>query len=336
MKLSSVLTIMTALLFISASMMQVNATDTVPAVPTLISIQMQEIRGSLVSYEEGLLRVIVDEEEVTIHVNHLGLIEAVDQVTEESYGAQFAKLQAETLIDMMVTKGLDTSYQLESVIAIHQKFDGEPVGEHIMTAGINETFRDGFKVTYKNSIIEFDVKPQVVDDHVMVPLRAIAEALGYEVIWNNETRSVDLIQGPHFTSVFIGNNAYFINRMAPSELSVAPLIINGRTLIPIEFITEILGYGVEHKDNELIIYDEPLATLTGYISAIEALDSYKMVYIAPRLGDDVEMWEQTVLIVSDETINNKGALTVGEMIHGVHLPMMTMSIPGQTSAVILY
>ena len=337
MKYKKLVMFMTAVLMVSSSIVGVNASATTTAMPVLISIQLEEIRGTFVSYEEGLLVVTVNEEEVSVAVNPEGETQSVKEVTEATYGAQFSKLQPLTLIDMMVTKGNDTTYILESLIAIHQVFmDAEPIPVLIAEPELINTGFNEFEVMYKEAMIEFDVQPQVINDRVMVPLRAIAESLGYDVVWNNDTRSVDLMKGPQFTSIYIDQNRYFRNKMAPSPLSAAPVIVDGRTLVPVEFVTEILGFGVEYKDGQMKIYDEPFATLVGYISEITTLDTYQMVYVAPRLGDDVEMWEQTVLIVNEDTMNNYGPLVEGDLIHGVHLPVMTMSIPGQTGAVIIY
>lgn len=194
----------------------------------------------------------------------------------------------------------------------------------------------GAQMTYLDERIEMDVVPQVIDGKVMVPLRAVAEAIGFEVTWNNETKMVEMVKGAQWTSIKIGENSYFRNRMAPWPLSAAPVIVQDRTFVPVEFVTEILGYGMEHREGTIKIYDEPFTTLTGYVYDIEELDGYTKVAVAPRMGDDVEIWETTVLIVSEDTIINREPYVVGDMINGVHLPMMTMSIPGQTGAVVIY
>lgn len=201
---------------------------------------------------------------------------------------------------------------------------------------MNSQFEEGFDISFNEETLEMDVRPQVIDGKVMLPLRAVAEALGYEVTWNNETKSVELLKGPQWTSIKIGENAYFRNRMAPAPLSAAPVIVDSRTLIPAEFVTEILQYGIQVQEGVLKIYDEPFTTLTGYVSSIDVLENYTMVYVAPRQGEDVELWEQTVLIVSEDTIINREPYYVGDLINGVHMPVMTMSIPGQTGAVVIY
>lgn len=338
MKLKRILTTAIALLFTAASMMDVSASATMTAVPVLISIQVQEIRGTLVSYEEGLLTLTIEDEEVTVTVDHDGEAAQVKEVTEATYGAQFEKLQPGTMIDMTVEVGQDGSYILTGLLAIHQRFNGEGMMRPVVTneSLMNQQFTEGFHIVFDDETIVMDVKPQVIDGKVMVPLRAVAEALGFDVTWNAETKRIDLINGARFTSVSIGENAYFINRMAPSPLSAAPIIVDNRTMVPAEFITEILQHGFEIQEGTMKIYDEPFTTLRGYVSLIEDLDGYSKVYVAPRDGEDVEMWEQTVLIVGDNTIINREAYQVGDFINGVHLPVMTMSIPGQTGAVVIY
>lgn len=323
-----------ALLYVTTLMMSVNATT---PVPVLISVEVEDIRGEFVDYTEGRLTVTVEGLAVTIAVMHDADVDQVEEVTETTYGAQFKKMQPGTLLDMKVTKAYETSYILESLVSIHQQFSSESPSPVLISTPVHyEKQFNGFEIVFREAVIAMDTQAQVIDDRVMIPLRFVAESLGYEVSWNGESQSVDLMKGPHFTSITISRNSYFKNKMAPRILSAEPVIVDSRTMVPIEFITEILGFGVEFKDNQLKIHDEPFTTLTGYITEMTELDDYTMVYVAPGIGEDVEMWEQTVLIVSDNTIINRAPLAVGELIKGVHLPMMTMSIPGQTNAVVIY
>lgn len=74
------------------------------------------------------------------------------------------------------------------------------------------------------------------DGVVMVPLRAIAEALGYEVLWDAETAGVSL--GAAIT-LSIGRDYYTYQRVAPIELGTAPALVNGTTYVPLSFFTEV-------------------------------------------------------------------------------------------------
>ncbi|MBQ4347028.1 MAG: copper amine oxidase N-terminal domain-containing protein, partial [Firmicutes bacterium] len=49
---------------------------------------------------------------------------------------------------------------------------------------------DNIRVFVDNNEIIFDQPPIIENDRTLVPLRAIFEALGAEVEWNSETRSI--------------------------------------------------------------------------------------------------------------------------------------------------
>ena len=49
------------------------------------------------------------------------------------------------------------------------------------------------RVIKEYKTVEFDVKPQLIKDRTMVPIRAVAEELGYKVVWTEGTQRVDLI-----------------------------------------------------------------------------------------------------------------------------------------------
>ena len=80
------------------------------------------------------------------------------------------------------------------------------------------------------------------DGFVMVPVRAIAEALDLTVIWFGDTKTVQIGKS---LSCTIGKDAYAYNRMAPVQLGTAPVIKNDSTFVPIEFFTINAIDGIE-------------------------------------------------------------------------------------------
>ncbi|WP_127531243.1 PdaC/SigV domain-containing protein [Paenibacillus kobensis] len=83
----------------------------------------------------------------------------------------------------------------------------------------------------------------------LVPLRQAAEALGYKIVWNNRTQSVELSRGAQWTSVTVGKNSYFANKMAPVKLSAAPTVIKGTVYVPVHFFDSILKLRVIANDS---------------------------------------------------------------------------------------
>lgn len=99
----------------------------------------------------------------------------------------------------------------------------------------NKVIIDGNEVVLNKSIY-------VKDDTIMVPLRQIAEALEYEVIWNGENYSVEIIKGAHWFLVKIGEDDYNFAKMK-TQLGIAPELINSTTYVPMEFL-ELMGLNV--------------------------------------------------------------------------------------------
>lgn len=79
---------------------------------------------------------------------------------------------------------------------------------------------------------------------LMIPLRQVAEGLGYEVKWNQETKSAEILKGPQWSLITIGEDKYNFARMHV-ELGTAPVLKDLKTYVPISFAEEILKAEVQ-------------------------------------------------------------------------------------------
>ena len=88
----------------------------------------------------------------------------------------------------------------------------------------------------------FDVQPRNIDGRVMVPMRVIFEALGAEVDFDAATQIItaDIICGCEVV-MQIGSTAIFVNGSPIQPMDVAPVIIDGRTLVPLRFVAQTLN-----------------------------------------------------------------------------------------------
>lgn len=57
----------------------------------------------------------------------------------------------------------------------------------------------------------------------LIPLRTVAESLGFKITWNTATKAADLNKGNIYTTVKNGEDRYVINKMYTS-LGTAPLL----------------------------------------------------------------------------------------------------------------
>ncbi len=100
-----------------------------------------------------------------------------------------------------------------------------------------EIFIDGTK-------LECDVAPIIENGRTLVPMRAIFEALGANVYWDDETKTVTAVAGGTVVILQIGNELAFVNSDSHT-LDVPAQIVNDRTLVPARFASEALGAAVE-------------------------------------------------------------------------------------------
>lgn len=124
---------------------------------------------------------------------------------------------------------------------------------------------------------------------IMIPLRAVSEALRYEVKWNEETRSVELKSGNQWTQITIGEDRYFFGRTAPISLGKAPEIINDKTFVPLGFVEKILRANVSVEDNyikTINIFKDKLPTLSYDFD--NDLEGFKVLFADFPVEADVD------------------------------------------------
>lgn len=108
---------------------------------------------------------------------------------------------------------------------------------------------DNIKVNLNNEFLVFDVPAKIISDRTMVPLRFIFEKLNAKVTWVDETREIILKGDDTDITLQIDSNIALVNG-EETEIDVPPVIDNGKTLIPIRFLAENLGYDVEWNQEQ--------------------------------------------------------------------------------------
>ena len=99
-------------------------------------------------------------------------------------------------------------------------------------------------VTLEGQAIEFNetVQPNIRDGHTLVPLRALAEKMGYDVVWNEP--QILLTKDAVAVTFTAGDTEVLVNGDR-KECPRAPEIVDGVTLIPVRFFCETVGYSVD-------------------------------------------------------------------------------------------
>ena len=99
----------------------------------------------------------------------------------------------------------------------------------------------------------FEVPPIIENDRTLVPLRAIFEAMGATVTWNDTTNTITATKGSTTVILPIGSTAPTVNGEV-YKLDVPAKIIDNRTLAPLRFVGEAFGGNVGWDENSSTIY----------------------------------------------------------------------------------
>lgn len=108
-------------------------------------------------------------------------------------------------------------------------------------------------------ILEPGVQPFVQDGRLLVPLRSLAEALGFEVELSSDMAGITIQGVGRRVLLAIGSTEASINGSSAS-LEVPPMVVENRTMVPLRFVGEALNYQVYYAnyiDNEGTAYILP-------------------------------------------------------------------------------
>lgn len=123
----------------------------------------------------------------------------------------------------------------------------------MMNSIVNYAVSEDFKVFIDQVELVTDVKPFNTNGRIMVPLRAIFEAIGATVIWDPVDRTVTGVKGNKEVFLKIDNTLAKINGNEV-QLDVPATIKDSRTFVPLRFVSESLEMDVLWEDSTKTVY----------------------------------------------------------------------------------
>ncbi|NLV16697.1 MAG: hypothetical protein GXY50_05785 [Syntrophomonadaceae bacterium] len=94
-----------------------------------------------------------------------------------------------------------------------------------------------------------DVSPTIIEGRTLLPIRFAATPLNADVGWDGTARKATVSVGTDLMELWIGQSNALVNgKTVPIDAdnpNIKPLIINGRTMLPLRFVTENLGCDVQ-------------------------------------------------------------------------------------------
>ncbi|HEY3315158.1 MAG TPA: stalk domain-containing protein [Bacillota bacterium] len=139
------------------------------------------------------------------------------------------------------------------------------------------------KVNVNGLQLDFDQKPAMRNGRVLVPLRKIFEALNAKISWDDKTQTATATRGGTTVSVTIGSVDAYVNGKLV-KLDQPPMAVNGRTLVPVRFISEAFGAEVKwdgENSKVQIVSKERLSpskeAVAAYLQGLKEQDPAKII-----------------------------------------------------------
>lgn len=154
----------------------------------------------------------------------------------------------------------------------------------VLSAASAMAVNDVITLMVNGSVIETDVVPYIKNDRTMVPMRAIFEALGALVTWDDTTKTACGVKGETEVKITVGENKLYKNG-AEIALDSEAEIVNNRTMVPVRAISEAFGANVQwnnHSRTVLITFADNVEVIYVGTHAIYEDDPY---YTNPETGE---------------------------------------------------
>lgn len=125
----------------------------------------------------------------------------------------------------------------------------------MLCLSFNAFASDDITVNINNEAVVFDQKPIIENDRTLVPIRAIAEKMLFDVQWEQTTQKITLENFNTVLTLYVDKASItkelkhasdtYKNKSTTIALDVPARIIEGRTYVPLRAISELFGATVE-------------------------------------------------------------------------------------------
>jgi hypothetical protein len=182
------------------------------------------ISGVATDIESGIAKVTIND--ITVQVSSDGTFSFIMTL---SPGENKIVIKAFDKAGNVTTKTLTVYYAKTTVLILF-------VGSNKMITSDGET-------------ITLDSPPVIVEERTLVPIRPIIEKFGGSIAWEGGERKVTIFLGNKTIEMWIDKPQARVNGVMtlidPNNIKVTPKIINGRTMLPVRFVSEQLGAKVD-------------------------------------------------------------------------------------------
>ncbi len=126
--------------------------------------------------------------------------------------------------------------------------------------------------------VKTDVPPVIINSRTLIPVRALFENINAKVEWNDKEKTVTINYSTKKIVLKIDSTTATINGVN-KNLDVAATIIDDRTMIPVRFVSENLGFVVGWDDATKTVSVTTGSVNTNKLTDVKVTDEEKGSYV---------------------------------------------------------
>ncbi len=183
---------------------------------------LENIGGRFTANNKGAINILWENSSETKDSDNKGAYDYIPEKNDPSTG--LFKYDAVTVNDSYV----------EVVTAGRDHDDSSTTRKIVITIGATT-------MAVGTETVTLDTPAYInAENYTELPLRAVSEAFGATVGWDDASRTVTIMMGQRIVSMTIGSKTMYING-TPVAMNTAPEITNERTFVPVRDLANALG-----------------------------------------------------------------------------------------------
>jgi len=195
------------------------------------------------------------EAEVQALESELEAVEEGESSPEIAEAIRTRKQQMEELKLAMKEKIVEAKTALRASYTEEELAEIEQMRESLALKFKNASFLPVESIMARGRNIKFDTPPVIKDGRTLIPVRAVSEAFGASVAWDPVLRTVTIVRGE--TEIVLGIDSLEAMVNGEQEQLDAPAeIMGGRTVVPLRFVLEKMGWECDWDGENIEIMEE--------------------------------------------------------------------------------
>lgn len=199
------------------------------------SIMWRYKRGDLTEAEaKAKMQEIFDDSEAELNRIRNSAMEQIEDLRRETL-RELDNRKQDTIKEIQRRR----KKSIDDINELRKRYFGGVLTVKPLTLNINR-----IAVWIDGELQQFDQPPVISNGSTLVPMRAIFEALGADVTYQGQTKSVHAAKGDTEIKLQLGSKEATVNG-GRIPLSVPAQTVNNYTMVPLRFVSEALGADVK-------------------------------------------------------------------------------------------